>query len=121
MRFIKYLSVVILLAGITACQSTDDDEDYAELTPSEYKQLLKKARVFVAIAPVMKLTPISDEDKRFINTHEPKFYPRYYGDKSGVFKMVWRINPGYSVRVIGKGTFLDPSCKFRLTVSRFAQ
>jgi hypothetical protein len=107
---------------MTSCQTTKfDDVDYAELTPSEYQKLLKKVRIFIAVAPVMRLSPISDNDKRFVNSHEPKFYAHYYEDKGGDFKMVWAINPSYSIRIKGKGKFLDPSCKLRLTVSRFAQ
>ena len=92
-----------------------------KLSPGEYQQLLKKVRIFIAVAPKLKLTPISEEDKKFINTHEPKFAAYYTGPKRGEFRMVWYINPSYSVRVIGKGIFLDPSCKLRLTVSRFQQ
>ena len=111
--------MILFLFAVVSCQTTKKPT-YDELTPAEYKQLLKKSRIFVAMAP-MRLNPISDSDKRFINSNEPKFYPRYYGDKSGEFKMVWKITPSYSVRVIGKGEFLKPTCKFRLTVSRFAQ
>jgi hypothetical protein len=123
MKIIKLLPLILLLFTTISCQTTDpEDIQYDELTPSEYKQLVKKTRIFIAIAPVMRLNPISSNDKRFINTHEPtRFFARYYEDKGGEFKMIWEINPSYSVRVIGKGKFLDPSCKFRLTVSRFAQ
>ena len=119
MTILRYVPIILFLFAVVSCQ-TNENSTYDALTPTEYQQLVKKARIFVATSP-MRLTPISDNDKRFINSHEPKFYPRYYSDKGGVFKMVWKIDPGYSVRVIGKGQFLKPSCKFRLTVSRFAQ
>ena len=122
MKTVKLISCIIILLSVISCKTEEPlITGSNELTPSEYQQLLKKARIFIAVAPRLKLTPISREDKRFINTHEPKFHADYYGHKSGQFTMIWAINPSYHVRVIGKGKFLDPSCKFRLTVSRFAQ
>jgi len=115
-------ALVLAVSAVICCSSCSTlSTSGNELTPDEYQRLLKKVRIFIAVAPKMKLTPISAEDKRFINTHEPVFKPDYTGPKQGVFRMIWYINPSYSIRVIGKGIFLNPSCKFRLTVSRFQQ
>ena len=118
MKFLRYLSMILLLCTVVACQSAEEIQ-YDELTPAEYQKLLKKVRIFITVAPAN--LNISQSDKRFVNTHEPKYYPYYMGDKSGEFKMSWKINPGYSIRVIGKGKFMDSSCLLRLTISRFAQ
>ena len=122
MKKVGIISCLITLVFAVSCNTADSQlSGYGKLSPEEYQQLLRKARAFVAVAPKLKLTPISNEDKRFIYTHEPKFHIEYYGYKSGVFKLIWTINPGYAVRIIGKGKFLDDSCKFRMTVSRFVQ
>ncbi len=119
MTFLRYISIILLLSAVVSCQTTKN-QTYDELTPAEYKKLVKKVRKFIAVAP-MRLTPISNSDKQFIYSNKPKFHPTYCGDKGGIFKMTWKINPGYSVRIIGKGYFLQNSCKLRLTVARFAQ
>ena len=121
MKTVKIISCLIILLSLVSCKTGSWFTGGNELTQDEYQQLLNKARIFVSVAPQLKLTPISREDKRFINTHEPKFDVHYYGPKRGRFSMIWEINPSYHVRVRGAGKFLDPSCQFRLTVSRFAE
>ena len=118
---LRNICVLFLLLMSVSCQTETVVTPSDELTDAEFQHLLKEARIFVSVAPRMKLTPITADDKKFINTHEPKCYPRYTGYKRGEYKMVWRVRPGYSVRVIAKGELLEPSCKFRLTVSRFAE
>ena len=122
MKIIKTFILAGMLFAISSCISTSNEiTENDKLTPEEYQQLVKKCRIFVITSPRLKNMALSDENKRFINTHEPKFNAHYYGHKSGEFHMVWLINPGFSVRVIGRGEFLASSCKLRLSISRFVQ
>jgi hypothetical protein len=118
--YIFFIAVWIALFSVscnTAGKITADDK----LTPEEYQQLLEKCRNFIMVAPHMKRIALSSKDKAFIKTHKPKFKPYYNGFKSGKFRMSWQINPGYSVRIYGKGEFLEPSCKLRLSILKFAE
>lgn len=120
MKYLKLIFVSMFLFSFISCNNTPDEiTENDELTKEEYQFLLRKVRSFIKVSQLRN--PISDRDKNFIYTHEPKFKAYYYGHKSGRFRMVWSVRPGYSVRIIGKGEFLEDDCLLRLTVSRFAQ
>ncbi len=133
MKIYKLFIAVLILFSAVSCTTMNEITENDKLTEEEYQQLLKKCRLFVMSAPHMKYRPLSKNDKIYIKTHLPKFNPRYFGHKSGTFKMSWtRKQPqhgwstwgestAFSVRVYGKGEFLDPSCRLRMSVLKFAE
>ena len=118
MKFFGVLFAVVFFIVLTSCSLLREITDNDKLSKAEYQQILNRARKFISM---IKHLPISEEDKLFVQEHLPKVHIRYTGYKQGIAKMVWKINPSYSIRIISKGDLLDKNCPTRLTVSRFKQ
>lgn len=111
-KIFYFFSIMVITSLMTSCLGMMT----AELTDAEKSRLIEKGRKFVI---TVNHLGISSDDKIFVKTNTPKLSLQYNGYKSGTAKMVWKINPSYSIRVICKGDLLDTSCPIRLSVTRF--
>jgi len=118
MKFFVIIFTVLFSMFLTSCNSVREITVSDELTKTEYQQLLARARKYIQMVNHLR---ISKEDKLFVQENLPKSYIQYTGYKQGMSKMLWKINPSYSIRIINKGDLMDEKCLTRLTVSRFKQ
>lgn len=114
-RHFFYLALLVLLP-IFFCACAVDILPKDELTEAEKMQVISRARKFIIQVNHFNISP---DDKIFVKANMPKFYVKYTGYKRGAAKMVWRINPSYSIRIICNGDLLDKSCPTRMSISRF--
>lgn len=105
-------TALIVTISMSSCMGIGNPE----LSESEKKQVIERARKFII---TVNHLGISVDDKVFVEANQPKFFVIYNGYKSGTAKMVWRINPSYSIRIIFKGDLMDKSIPPRMTISRF--
>jgi hypothetical protein len=113
-NYIIALSMMVLLCA--SCNSVGIESLSNELSEREQCALIERARKFVITTNHLNITP---DDKRFVKNELPRLFIDYTGYKRGIAKMVWRINPSYSIRIICKEDLTDKSGLIRLTVSRF--
>lgn len=107
-----------LLCLLTACSTVSEITGSDKLTDSEYQQILARCRKYIQMVNHLH---VSNEDKLFVQENPPKQYVEYTGHKQGTMKLLWKINPSYSIRIIINGDLLDEKCPTRMTVSRFQQ
>ena len=116
-KMVHYIvAMFTLLLLCVSCSSLGLDSFSNELSESETSELIERARLYITKAKKLNITPA---DKRFVQNKLPRVFIDYTGYKSGSAKMVWRINPSYSIRIIFTGDLTDKKGEIRLTVSRF--
>lgn len=118
MRLLVLFLSVIFVLSLTSCQSTGEITDRDKLTEAESQIVLARARKYIQMVNHLR---IGKEEKSFVQENLPKCHIEYSGYKQGTAKMIWKINPSYSIKVTSKGDLLDKNCPTRMTISRFKQ
>ncbi len=121
MRIVLSLfAAVAVIVFLSACGTAEPVPDFDfkpsesdKLTQQEYRELIWHARHFVAKSKNLR---IDDVARQIIRDTDPKVQLKYFAEKYGQIRMVWRLNHESVLELSGTGKMIADEFPWKLQI-----